>query len=72
MQQRHKLIVLVIVNFKKSDDICEQIKTGGKGGGKKKLAQTRSACVTLEGTILCVILTFTTNGGKTNLSQNKQ
>ena len=53
-----------IVNFKNSGDVRELLKTGGKGGGKKKSAQTRPPCAPLEGTLLRAILTVTTAKGK--------
>ena len=49
-----------VVNFKNSGDVRELLKTGGKCGGKKKSAQTRPPCATLEGTLLRAILTVTT------------
>jgi len=42
--------ITYIINYKNSGDVCEQLKIGGKLGGKKKSILTWPACTPLDGT----------------------
>ena len=76
-QRQKKDCISYIINYNNSGDFREQIKSGGKLGGKKKSAATKPVCITNDGTLLRVISTVTSSDGKsiyiqTNHKQSKE